>query len=159
MEPNYTVDELRALQDSELTRLIDELAKYRTNWWSCYTARDRINELMNLNTKLENDRRMLSAQLDAAKKILKFVLIDQPIAMDVATKAGMPTAAALRSDKDMYSLFQRIELLEKDAWTATSLETKEFVKDADIILQDPPDEETLLAWVSMWFERLKKSLG
>lgn len=162
---DYLVERLAAdraagklVYNARIVRLIDEVLALRAK---AVPESERVTELLGVNTRLENVNRMVRAQLDAAKKLLKFVLIDKPITMDIAEAYGASKGEALRADKEILSLYQRIELLEKDAWTATMLETREFVKEAELVINNEHMTEDCesAVWLTNWTERLKKALG
>lgn len=87
----------------------------------------QVDSLQARGTELVNENRMLRAQLDAAKTILNHAHLELPIV--VMTNADPEQYSKVNLKK----LYERIELLEKDAWTQTTGAVREFLEEEKTI--------------------------
>lgn len=115
---------------------------------------DRETELQALNTDLTNEVRMLRAQLGAAKALMRVGFIERPMSMLVS-----PDGAA---SEDLMKLYERIELLEKDAWTQTGAVAKQFVKaskNVETASTLSGQVDNLDGFIKFWAERFRSLVG
>lgn len=88
----------------------------------------RVDELLNDNSAKLGENRVLNAKVRALESILQYVLIDNPVAMNIATEMGSTTGAAMRSDKNMLALYERLKVLEEAQTTKSLSIAKSFVQ-------------------------------
>lgn len=123
------------------------------------TPDERITELLALNTAQTNEIRMLRAQRNAARKLIHVALVDGPLANILALQTGESYIDMRTRSRDLLDLYQRIELLEKDAWTQTTGVAKEFVETSIHLLANPHYTEDLAYFIEQWSTKFKSVLG
>lgn len=109
---------------------------------------DRETELQADNTRLITELRMVRAQLNAAKAIMRVGFIERPM-----SQLMPPTGATC---EDLVKLYERIELLEKDAWTMTGPLARQFVK---AVRTFDPERNDLDTMVEEWAAKFAKLVG
>ncbi len=109
---------------------------------------DRETELQANNTSLVNEVRMLRAQLHAAKAVMRVAFIDRPMTKE------MPADGV--ENEDLRELYDRLELLEKDAWTQTGALAKQFVK---YVKEFDPRRDDAQPVLEEWAEKFKALVG
>lgn len=96
----------------------------------------RVTELLTHNTELVGLNRVLSAKVNALETILKFALIESPMAIDLATKLGAGPGTAIRTNHGMHTLYERIRILEEHATTRCVSIASNFIADMRRIFGD-----------------------
>ena len=124
---------------------------------------ERITALQSDNSRLLNERRMFKAQAHASKVLLEHVLINTPLVARMhAADDGIEATALLPMFKDVEVLHNRMLLLEKDAWTSTSILARDFVQSTEHLLpseSEDADVGELFQFLKNWAERFAKILG
>lgn len=110
----------------------------------------RITELQTTGTNFVNEGRMLRAQLSAAKAVMRVGFIERPM-----SSLYPPDGSACM---DLVRLYERIELLEKDAWTQTTQAAKEFVKEAHAMMVKD-DTWQPVDFIEAWHKKFRDLLG
>lgn len=155
---------LRALGDHKIPAREDDLPGDLVREALHHLER-RVTELQAAGTRLENDRRMWKARAEAAREILQALAVDLPILQRLVGRGA--TEAEVRDlVTTALDVHERIELLERDAWTACSGIAREMVRawdgnrlgaassahDSDL----PPGwAEAIEGWVSRFREALR----
>lgn len=119
---------------------------------------DRETELQADNTRLITELRMARAQLSAAKALMRVGFIERPMSQ------LMPANGS--SCEDLVSLYARIELLEKDAWTMTGPLARQFVKAAKKLAEENSyrgmlldDASGFMSFIGEWAEKFAALVG
>lgn len=134
-------------------------------------AETQITDLQKDNTRLVNETRMLRAQLKAARAVLIAALVDSPIELlkvqDNAVRRYTgsehirQTGRELATLGSMYTIYERIELLEKDAWTGCAALARQFVKEMGELIEKPQSVEdamSLIYVIEEWRDKFKTLL-
>lgn len=120
-------------------------------------AEDRIQELLTLNTRLENERRNYKAQTEALRAILHVLLIEQPLLMRLGGQDGPPYSTILQEMTDMIvTIAERNKSLENDAWTQWAPYVRQFVREADECLDRAQDASDYEQFIKAWRDILEK---
>jgi len=116
---------------------------------------DRTTELQADNTKLITELRMVRAQLDAAKALMRVGFIERPMSR------LMPASGS--SCEDLVKLYERIELLEKDGWTQTGPLARQFVKAVKAFVENESGisqkEEDFVDFIESWADKFHTLVG
>lgn len=132
---------------TRIVRLIDELLLLRAD---DRRQEARITELQETSTELVLANRVLASKVKALETILKHVLIDQPVAIDLATTMGGMPGAAIRDANAMQRLYERVSILEDQAATKCSKFASDFVQDVRNMFGDEAvdSDDDQAAWNS-----------
>lgn len=124
---------------------------------------DRETELQAHNTQLVNETRMLRAQLNAAKIVLNQSLVERPITVMMAISLGIDPGPSQYENVELKKLYDRLELLEKDAWTQTGALAKQFVKAVKVWNENKSGisqkEEDWVSFVDEWADKFQALVG
>lgn len=130
----------------------------------------RINELLALNSRIENERRMWKNRAGSLRHLLDGVLVELSVGFDKAVEDSSETKDFARFVEPMFrETLKRIRLvaaradaLEADAWCKAVDVAREFMKDAEKVAEgiggDRPGEAPG-RWASEWLHRFKAALG
>lgn len=90
----------------------------------------RVTELQTKCTATENDRRMWKARAVAAQEILRLLVLETSILQRMVGN-GCTEAEVQDLVSNAAAVHARIDLLERDAWTAAGAIARELVRDVD----------------------------